>query len=370
MRRSERGYQRLITELGDVRRMLILTHDNPDPDAIAAGWVLGYILRGALNLRTTLAYEGVVGRAENRAMVELLRIPLVPLSDVVLDRHDAVALVDTQPGTGNNSLPDAILPRVVFDHHPLRRKTRDVPFVDLRVDYGATATILTEYLEVSDLPIRPRHATGLFYAIRSETQNLGRESSIPDSRAFLALFPKADSRLISHIEQAPISRRYLALLNGAFRATRLHGELSLTKLGAMPYPDVVAELADLLLRVDQVRWALVMGRYRGSLYVSLRTENPRGNAAREIAAIIGDLGKAGGHGSMAGGRIDLRGKHRDPDRIERTLAARARERLGDGRRGRPLLTGRETEAGTTRDGARRRPKTATPPTGREKDDPR
>jgi nanoRNase/pAp phosphatase (c-di-AMP/oligoRNAs hydrolase) len=221
MGRSRRRLQRLDDVLSDVSRLLILTHDNPDPDALAAGWVLRHIVRQRHGLPATLCYEGVVGRAENRAMVDLLRIPLVPLSPRVLERHDAIALIDTQPLTGNNSLPADRLPQLVFDHHPLRRATRDVPFADVRPDYGATATIMNEYLDASGLPILPRYATALFYAIRSETQNLGREASTPDQRAFLSLFPRTDNRLVSRIERAPLSRRYLALLDGAFRATRL-----------------------------------------------------------------------------------------------------------------------------------------------------
>jgi nanoRNase/pAp phosphatase (c-di-AMP/oligoRNAs hydrolase) len=339
MGRNQRRLERLLEELRGTRRLLILTHDNPDPDAIAAGWVLAFIVRRLLGLCATLAYEGVVGRAENRAMVDLLHIPLVRVSELDSSRFDAVALIDSQPGTGNNSLPRGVVPRVVFDHHGLRPATRHVPWADVRSDYGATATILTEYLTASGLPFTRRHATGLFYAIRSETQNLKREGAGPDLNAFVTLFPHVDSRLIGRIEQARISRSYLALLQGAFQATRLYGALSVTRLGALPYPDVVAELADLLLRLEEVRWAMVMGRYRGSIYVSLRTQAPRANAAREIRRLFNTLGKAGGHGMMAGGRIDVRANRLDAERIEREIERRARTLLGKGARGRRLLTG-------------------------------
>lgn len=336
---KQRCLQGLLKELRGARRLLILTHDNPDPDAIAAGWVLADLVRRTLRLPSTLAYDGVVGRAENRAMVCLLRIPLVRLSEVDSRRYDAVALVDTQPGSGNNSLPRGVVPRVVFDHHPLRRATRVVPWADVRPDYGATATILTEYITAAGLPLSRRHATGLFYAIRAETQNLGREGAEADLQAFLALFPRIDNRLLGRIEQAPFTARYLALLQGALAATRLYGPLSVTSLGRLPYPDVVAELADLFLRNDRVRWALVMGHYRGGLHVSLRTDHARANAARAIDELMGDMGKAGGHGLMAGGRIDLREVRREPERIEREIARRARALLGGGAPGRRLLTG-------------------------------
>ncbi len=338
MKRGERNLTRMIEMLQDVKRLLILSHDNPDPDALASGWVLRHILRQMTDVDVTLAYEGMVGRTENRAMVKLLRIPLVPLSQLKVGQFDAVALVDTQPQSGNNPLPAGMLPRIVIDHHPLRRESREVPFCDIRPDHGATATILFDYLQHTGLALQPRHATGLFYAIRSETQNLGRESSGPDVRAFAALFPRVDNSMISRIENAPISRQYLALLNGAFDQTRIYGEVALTLLDRLPYPDVPAELADLLLRVDEVSWTLVGGLYRGELYLSMRTQLPRANAAALLSEIVGDWGRAGGHSSMAGGKIDLRGKGLAASTVKRSLTRRARELLGvSGHRPRALI---------------------------------
>ncbi len=347
---KQRRLQRLLEELADVRRLLILLHDNPDPDAVAAGWVLAHLVRSVRGLPAALAYEGVVGRAENRAMVSLLQIKLVRMSELDPKRFDAIALVDTQPGTGNNSLPPGVMPRVVFDHHALRRATRVVPWVDVRPDYGATATILAEYVEAAGLSLSRRHATGLFYAIRSETQNLGREGAEPDLDAFLTLFPRIDNRLLGRIEQAPISPQYLVALKSALDATRLYGPLLVTSLGRLPYPDVVAELADMFLRIDRVRWALVMGHYRGGIHVSLRTDHARARAGHVIRQIIGDMGKAGGHGLMAGGRVDLRGIGREPQQIEREITRRARVLLGGDARGRRLLPG--TCPGRARRGAR------------------
>lgn len=338
MQQTKRRYRHLLAELDGVRSLLILTHANPDPDSLASAWVLGHILRQALGLRVTLAYEGIIGRAENRAMVSLLRIPLRRMSAIAPGRYEAVALVDGQPYAGNIGLPDGLVPRVVIDHHPLRRTSRKIAYCDIRPDYGATATIMTEYLHVSGLPLSRRHATGLFYAIRSETQNLGRDSGSPDLRSFNALFHQVDNRMISKIEQAPISRQYLGLLNGAFQATRIYGHLAITTVREMPYPDVPAELADLILRVDQVRWALVIGRYEGEIYLSIRTQDPRGDAGRMLRRIVGDLGKAGGHGAMAGGKILPQATHLTMAQIERRLSKRARERIGvTGQRGEPLL---------------------------------
>lgn len=340
MKRNERNLLRLMEQLQQARRLLILTHDNPDPDAIASGWALRSIAQRTLGLRADLAYGGIVGRAENRALVRLLKIPLQHFSQVRrrLDRYDAVALVDTQPRAGNNSLPPGRSPDVVFDHHPLRRVTDAVPFHDVRPKYGAAATMLTEYLEAAHLEQDRRLCTALFYAIRSETQNLGREGTVADARAFVTLFPQVDNRIIARIEQAPYSREYLSLLNTAFRSTRIYGSLSITRLAEMPYPDVAAQLADLLLRVEEVRWALVVGVHGDRVYCSVRTEDRRANAGRMLRRVVASDGRAGGHGMMAGGRVDLRETGLSAAKVQYRLARRAREILGvQALRGEPLL---------------------------------
>ncbi|HEY2295362.1 MAG TPA: bifunctional oligoribonuclease/PAP phosphatase NrnA, partial [Thermoanaerobaculia bacterium] len=78
-------------------RWLVLTHDNPDPDALASAQLLARVLRQALKQAVTVAYGGIVGRAENRAMRTFLSIDLVPVCEVKLDGDAQVVLVDTQP---------------------------------------------------------------------------------------------------------------------------------------------------------------------------------------------------------------------------------------------------------------------------------
>jgi nanoRNase/pAp phosphatase (c-di-AMP/oligoRNAs hydrolase) len=291
-------------------------------------------------MRVDLVYGGVIGRAENRVMTRLLRIPVrrVAQRDLGVERFDAIALIDTQPGTGNNLLPAGYVPDVVIDHHPLRRGTRGARFVDVQPEVGACATILTGYLRAANLATHRRLATALFYAIRSETQNLGRAGTEADARAFLTLFPRVDNRIIARIEQAPFSRDYLALLDTALRATRIYGKLAVTQLGDIPYPDVPAELADLIVRVDEVRWAFVVGRYRDRLHFSVRTEERRGGAGRLLRRVVGGIGRAGGHGMMAGGRLDLPFQRKTVPALERELIARVRAELGVARhRGQALL---------------------------------
>ena len=94
-----------IEQLQGRRNLLIYMHDNPDPDAMAAAMGLKHLVENTTDLGATLALGGIVGRAENRAMVEMLKVPLIPAEVLNTDHFDTIAIVDSQPGTGNNSLP-------------------------------------------------------------------------------------------------------------------------------------------------------------------------------------------------------------------------------------------------------------------------
>ena len=84
-----------VRSLGDRGRWLVLTHDNPDPDAIASAVALTRVLRGALGRSATAAYGGIIGRAENQEMVRILRLNLSHVRHLQLKHFAHFALVDT-----------------------------------------------------------------------------------------------------------------------------------------------------------------------------------------------------------------------------------------------------------------------------------
>ncbi|MGH7362163.1 MAG: DHH family phosphoesterase [Candidatus Methylomirabilales bacterium] len=297
----------LLRELVPRRsRVLILTHDNPDPDSLASGAALRFLLAEVCAAESALAFGGIVGRAENRALLRYLPIKAQPVEALSLEAFDLLALVDTQPRTGNNSLPPDRLPAIVIDHHPLRRQTRQVPFRDIRRGYGATSTILTQYLRAAGISPESRLATALFYAIQSETQDLGREASQADVEAALYLYPFTNRRLLPRIEYSRVPPEYFRALGRVLKNAVIHDGVVVSRLGELEYPDMVAEMADLLLRLEGAQWAICLGTYGEDLFVSLRTSEGDANAGAFIRKAVGRIGAAGGHGMMAGGRIPLK----------------------------------------------------------------
>jgi nanoRNase/pAp phosphatase (c-di-AMP/oligoRNAs hydrolase) len=317
--------------------LVILPHDNPDPDAMASAVALKYLVSKLLEKPAHIALGGIVGRAENRAMRTYLNIDLVPVSEVRFDGDVQVALVDTQPGRPNNSLPAGVVPTVVIDHHPAYAEYPGVPFLDLREAYGATSTILTEYLRESRLDLDHKIATALFYGITAETQDLGREATPADIEAAHFLYPHANKRRLAKIENARVPREYFRVFREAIDKAMLYGDqVVVSVLGEVQYPDMVAEVADFLLRLDQVDWAAAIGAFEGCLHCSIRTTERDVNAGEILQRVLGSK-LAGGHDQIAGGRIPVGTEPEARSRAAAAVRDRLLVELGVGDEGRPLV---------------------------------
>ncbi len=319
------------------KRALIATHNDPDPDAIGAAMGLAELLRRRTAVDATLAYSGILGRAENKAMVEHLQIPLRPLHTLDCSQFDLVALVDTQPGHGNQPFAAECSAQVVIDHHPLRPDTRAVPFWDVRPDYASTSTIVTWYLRDARVRLRPAVATALFYGIKTDTLGLSRPSHPDDARAYVFLQQRVDEEALVRIENASVSSAYFQALDDALHSTRIYDGLVVARLGEMRYPDMAAEVADFLRRLEQARIVLAVGCYAGDVIVSLRSPERGMRLDSLVQQVIADDGSAGGHDFMAAGRVrsTLYGA---PEDTEAEIVRRFASVLGvDHLHGTPLL---------------------------------
>ena len=279
--------------------------DNPDPDSIAAALALRKIANSLGNIKCTIAHGGTVGRGENRALVKYLNLKMCQPDEIVCEKHDLIGMVDTQPGTGNNSLPENITPDIVIDHHPMKRRTRLAKFIDVRPRCGATATILLDYLIEFDIEIDSHLATALLYAIRSDTQDLGREATNADIKAIEVLYPVANKRMLSEIQRGSVQREYFKMLKDALSNAYVYDDCVITDLGQINNPDMIAETADLLLRDEGLESAICYGSYQDRLLFSVRTSVSLKIADKIATAIAADIGTGGGHQTYAGGQIPL-----------------------------------------------------------------
>ncbi|MBN1543198.1 DHH family phosphoesterase [candidate division KSB1 bacterium] len=288
------------------RRSMLVLHNHPDPDALASAFALRYLLKNRYEIESDIAYDGIIGRAENLAMVRELNIPARRIQSLKRSRYDGLVLIDTQPGAANHPLQKGEKIDLVLDHHPRRRSSRGNAMI-IETQVGATATLLVECLFAHDPAFAGPVdlASALAYAIRSETQDLGREASARDIRAYLAIYPHASMRKLSRIIYPKLSTDYFISLQTALARARIYRQLICAHIGPVHAPEIVAEVADLLLRRRKTTWSLVTGRYQNSLYLSLRSSNLGARANRMIQSLVPHRENAGGHDQFAGGRIDL-----------------------------------------------------------------
>jgi nanoRNase/pAp phosphatase (c-di-AMP/oligoRNAs hydrolase) len=320
-------------------RILIVAHDNPDPDSLAAAVALKHLFLVKTNLEATITFGGIIGRGENRAMVRELEIGAVPIEKLKLEEFNVVCMVDTQPGTGNNSFPPDRDVHLVIDHHPPRDATRSCRWWDVREDYGASATILFEYLQAQEVYIGTKLATILFYAIKSETQDLGRDWNRADREAYLKLLPLCNNRILYTITHPQVPREYFFIFNRALENARLYDRVLVFNLYQIDNPDIVAEMADFLLRMDEIDVVLGMGCYNEREILSLRTSQLSLGAGELIQKIMDGLGTAGGHNMTAGGQIaPMQGNTAVQKELEATLVRRLLEALElPVQKGKPLI---------------------------------
>ena len=322
-KKSETKLQQLKGILAGHKTMLIVLQDNPDPDAIASAVALRRLANVLANVQCSIAHGGTVGRAENRALVKYLGLNLRPIQQIDTAKFELFAMLDTQPGTGNNSLPDTVEPDIVIDHHSCRESTRHCRFSDVRSRCGATATILYEYMEAAGIKPEVPTATALLYAIRSDTQDLGRDATKADIRALTHLYLIANKRMLSQIQRGKVRRDYYRMLADALTNANVYANAIVTDLGQIENPDMIAEVADLLLRDDRTDWVMVYGLSQSKILISLRTSQETITAEKVIRHLVSRRGTGGGHPSYAGGQIPLK-KITDKavEKLEKTLISR------------------------------------------------
>jgi nanoRNase/pAp phosphatase (c-di-AMP/oligoRNAs hydrolase) len=327
--RATEGLERIQAVLDGRKRILVASHNNPDPDSIASAIMLQEVVKKAVGIGATLAYSGVIGRAENMALLEYARSEFQPLSAVKRNAFQGVALVDAQPGGGNHPFTESDDIRLVFDHHRLHRETRLVPFHDIQPAVGATTTLVYFYWCATGMRLTTRFATLMLYALRSETMDMGREASKVDREVYKELFAVADLRALSSIVNAKVSRGYFVAVHEAIERTRLYGPIVITRLDRLPYPDVVAQIADYFLKYNGASYAFSIGTYNKQVFLSLRAEDPEAHMGEIARLIVGELGSAGGHGSAAGGQIPVRGcKPSEIKKIQENVIKRLLSALG------------------------------------------
>lgn len=284
-------------------RLGIFTHDNPDPDAISSALALKEIAK-QYGVEADIIYYGEIFHQENRAMVNLLEIPLIRGEEVDISSYTKFAIVDASAPRVNNSIPADLKISIVIDHHPPPENI-EAEYVDIRTDVGATATIMTDYLK--ELKLSPSRilATALFFGIRTETDDFKRNTRTADFTASAFLYPFVDHEMIEKMEGPAISTETLDVLGTAIKNRQIFSSFLISFAGFINDRDALPQAADFLLRLEGISTVLVFGILKDKVYISARNKDVRINIGEVLRRAFGDVGSAGGHAHAAGGQIPL-----------------------------------------------------------------
>lgn len=289
-------------------RVWVIPHDYPDPDALASAAGLHLLLSKRFGLRPRIGYTGMVSRPENREMLKSIPYKHTRTSAFRAGRKPIPAIyVDTGPWAGNVTLPPTEAHTVVFDHHPPPRKAKNqAEFCVIEPDVGATATMIYELLRAAEIPPPKWLATTMVYAISTETLDMLREAHRRDLHAYSELIGEANLSALGRIRHAPLSRIYFKFLQEAMTLARVYGRINWTILTNVDRPEIVAELADLLLRMERITWSFCIGRRKNQMIVSLRSCQSGAKCGKVLKSAVGRRGSAGGHHSMAAGFLEIK----------------------------------------------------------------
>ena len=313
---------------GTLSPLLILTHDYPDPDALASAWALQHLAQ-SFDIESRVVYDGLISRAENRAMVMRLKMPVHKLRAGEVRRARSVALVDTQPAFANNPFPSRRRATIVIDQHePAGPVAADLALID--TGCGATCVILAQALLLQGLEVPMPLATALAYGILSDTLDLYRDERDDVIQTYLRVLRRSDMRALAQIQNPQRSRRFFTTLGRGVLAAVAFRRIMVAHLGPIASPEDLAHVADFLLSYERADWSLCTGRLKGHLYLSLRTEVAGADAGDVLRHVVADPAGAGGHGAIAGGKVMIGADatvaewHALERRLQTRLAARLR----------------------------------------------
>ena len=273
---------------------------NADPDSMASALALKRLFwRKAKKI--LIYHINPIERADNLAFIKLLKIEQENIRNVKRSLITKWAVVDSQPE--HNDLLKRFQFHIIIDHHPVLESTK-APFVDIKPEYGANSTIMTEYLKAARIKPSPTLATALFYGIKTDTDNFVRNSLPNDVNAFRYLYKFVNMNVIKKIESSEMTVRTLDTYRKAMDRLIIHKDIAFVYMEGEQRPDWLVMVADFFMRLAEVTWALVSGIHRGKVVVIIRNAGLRGNAGKLAERLFSRFGGSGG-GHASAGRAEV-----------------------------------------------------------------
>ncbi|MCE8425554.1 MAG: NAD-binding protein [Candidatus Methanoperedens sp.] len=294
--------KKLISNVHD-GKFAIIVHNNPDPDAISSAMGLKEIAN-SVSVKADILYKGEIGHHENKAFVNLLDVEMDQSKDFKPLDYKKIALIECSGPGVNNFLPSGTEISIIIDHHQANIDEVKAEYVDIRPNIGATATIMTKYLQDLEIPIKTDLATALLYGIKVDTDDFQRNTDPLDLTAAAYLSPIANHEILSKIESPSRSVEEIDVLGDAIKNRDIKGSYLISNVGTLRNRDALAQAADYLLTLEGITTTIIFGLGEDTIYISGRSRDPRVNIGKVMQDAFGSE-KAGGHSMFAGAQIPL-----------------------------------------------------------------
>jgi len=281
-------------------KLAILIH--ADPDAIASAFALKRLFWRKVK-KADVVRINKIERADNLAFINLLNLKQPHIRNYKTTEVTKWAIVDSQPN--HNPEFDKFRFDIIIDHHPVSANLAGA-FIDIRPDYGANSTILTEYLQASKIKPSPRLATALFYGIKTDTNSFARGTASNDMNAFRHLYEYANLNIIKKVESSEMTKKTLPSFKLALQRLTVVKRTAVIHLGDVQDAATLVMIADFFMKLAEATCSIVSGILDRKLVVIFRNAGFRRDAGKLARKMFGRVGSAGGHKSMARAEIPLK----------------------------------------------------------------
>lgn len=288
------------------KRICIVTHPTPDPDAIGSALGLAFLLETKYGYQCDLFYDGQVSHPQNQTEINVLDIRLRPVEDFEASKYSTYVTVDTTPAnTGRmGSLVEEW--HATFDHH---QTEAEVVVTDIRTT-GSCSSIIWDYVSYFKVDFATEKgvlaATALLFGVVNDTGNLLSETTSDlDIEAHSELIRYIDRKKFHAIVNHPLppylfDLRALAAGNMVSEASILIsylGILSDKRRDALPI------IADEFLRMEGVETVVVFCMIEDSIHASVRSRNSSVNVHQFCQKVFGPFG--GGKMGMGAAKVPI-----------------------------------------------------------------
>ena len=313
--------QLLVDLIKNEDLIYIQTHNFPDHDAVASAYALRFLLEQQ-GITSSLIYEGDIHRDSLLLLIAELNIPIKPASEYPITERDKIIIVDGCKG--NKNVTDLIGDEVaVIDHHEIGSGAipDDVPYSDIRPQYGACSTLIYSYYRDLNLDIPRAISTALMTGLLVDTASLSRGVSEEDVIAYFNLYRTSNIPFVNALLRNKIQQKDLAFYKKALEEIRIQDRFAFCYFEEGCNQNLLGIIGDFFLSLNEVDFVLLCARNLNSINFSLRSEVREWNAAMIIQNLLKGIGFGGGHSDMAGGIIKEPEDFSEEEFFRRTVRA-------------------------------------------------